>query len=97
MKYLLGLVVLMAIWCYYLNYRVDILKEEKNRLETENNSLKINNERIIKNEMEVRKQNESLKSQIAKDKSGFDWYYDLSNNPVRLRVSNECLSCDRAD
>lgn len=97
MKYILGLVVLMAIWCYYLNYRADILKEEKNRLETENNSLKINNERIIKNEMEVRKQNESLKSQIAKDKSGFDWYYDLSDNPVRLRVSNECLSCDRAD
>lgn len=97
MKYLLIFSALISVWCYYLNYRIDILKEEKNRLETENKSLKINNERIIKNEMEVRKQNESLKSQIAKDRSGFDWYYDLSDNPVRLRVSNECLSCDRAD
>lgn len=97
MKIVLGLAVIMAIWFYYLNWRVDNLLEENKRMAIEINSLKTNNERIVKNEMEVRRQNESLKKQVAEDKSGFDWYYDLSGNPVRLRMSNECLSCDRTD
>lgn len=95
MRYVVIAFTILCCVCVYLNKRVDILKKENERLEDEKNALILNNERIVKNEVEVRKQNESLRKQISEDKSGFDWYYDLSNNPVRVRVSNECLSCSK--
>ena len=84
----------LALVCVYLNFRVDALKEQNERLKTYNNALQINSERLVKNENEYRIQVKTLKEEIAKDKSGFDWQYNLSNNPVRIRVSKECLSCD---
>lgn len=89
-----AIVVFLAIACVYLNFRVDVLKKENTRLETYNNALQLNSERLVKNENEYRIQVKTLKEEIAKDKSGFDWGYNLANNPVRLLVSKECLSCD---
>lgn len=84
----------LALVCVCLNFRVNALKEQNKQLETYNNALLINSERLVKNENEYRIQVKTLKEEIKKDKSGFDWGYNLANNPVRLRVSKECLSCD---
>lgn len=94
MKIISAIVVFLAIACVYLNFRVDMLKKENTRLETANNALQLNSERLVKNENEYRIQIKTLQEEIKKDKSGFDWGYNLANNPVRLRVSKECLSCD---
>lgn len=94
MKIISAIVVFLAIACVYLNFRVNTLKEENTRLETYNNALQLNSERLVKNENEYRIQVKTLKEEIKKDKSGFDWGYNLANNPVRLLTSKECLSCD---
>ena len=83
-----------AFMCVYLNFRVDALKKENEHLEKINNALQINSERLVKNEQKYRIQVKTLQAEIKQDKSGFDWQYNLSNNPVRIRVSKECLSCD---
>lgn len=88
------IIITLALLCVYLNYRIDTFKEQNRRLETYNNALKINTERMVKNENEYRIQVKTLQEEIKKDKSGFDWGYNLSHNPVRIRVSEECLSCD---
>lgn len=85
---------ILAVLCVYLNFRVDALKAQNKRLITYNNALKINSERLVKNENEYRIQVKTLQEEIKKDESGFDWNYNLSRNPVRIRVSKECLSCD---
>lgn len=94
MKIICVIVVFLAIACVYLNFRVDVLKKENSRLETYNNALQLNSERLVNNEKEYRTQIKTLKEEIAKDKSGFNWHYNLANNPVRIRVSKECLSCN---
>ena len=60
MKYILGLAVIMAIWCYYLNYRIDVLKEKNNALESEKNALISNIEEYKKNEVASNKEIKKL-------------------------------------
>ncbi len=94
MKIFYLFMIFSAFMCVYLNFRVDALKEQNERLKTYNKALQLNSERLVKNENEYRIQVKTLQAEIKKDKSGFDWQYNLSNNPVRIRVSKECLSCD---
>lgn len=94
LKALVLFMIFSAFMCVYLNFRVDALKEQNERLKTYNKALQLNSERLVKNENEYRIQVKTLQAEIKKDKSGFDWQYNLSNNPVRIRVSKECLSCD---
>ena len=93
-KYLLIACAVLGAVCAFLYNGYDNRGKEIARLETANNALQINSERLVKNENEYRIQIKTLKEEIAKDKSGFDWGYNLANNPVRLLVSKECLSCD---
>lgn len=94
MKIISAIIVFLALVCVYLNFRVDVLKKENARLETANNALQLNSERLVKNEQKYRIQVKTLQAEIKQDKSGFDWGYNLANNPVRLLTSKECLSCD---
>lgn len=93
MKYILGLAVLMAIWCYYLNYRVDTLKEQNARLESEKNALLSDIQRRDKNDLEKSNRQKQANELAKSDKSGFDWSYDISGNPLVLQLRKDCKSC----
>lgn len=93
MKYILGLAVIMAIWCYYLNYRIDVLKEKNNALESEKNALLSDIQRRDKNDLEKSERQKQSKELVEKDKSGFNWSYDISGSPLVLQLRKDCKSC----
>lgn len=95
MKYLVIIIVFLAVWCVYQNLRINSLIEKNNSLRSKNQALIINNERLVKNEMELRKQKGEIKKTVESEKLNFDWSFDLSNSCVRKRVSDNCLSCKR--
>lgn len=74
MKYILGLAVLMSVWCYYLNYRIDVLKKENTTLQAEKNSL-CDTIREYKNaQVEANNEIKNLRKKISVDKTALDWY-----------------------
>ena len=93
MKYILGLAVIMAIWCYYLNYRIDVLKEKNNALESEKNALLSDIQRRDENDLEKSERQKQSKELVEKDKSGFSWSYDISGSPLVLQLRKDCKSC----
>ena len=75
MKYILGLAVLMSVWCYYLNYRIDVLKKENTTLQAVINSL-CETIRDYKNaQVEANNEIKNLRKKISVDKTALDWYY----------------------
>ena len=74
MKYILGLAVIMAIWCYYLNYRIDVLKEKNNALQSEKKALISNIEEYKKNEVAANNEIKKLRNKISVDKTALYWY-----------------------
>ncbi len=95
MKYLVIIIAFLALWCVYQNLRINSLMKENTALEAEKNALIINNERLVKNEMELRKQKSEVKKAVETEKLNFDWSFNLSDSPVRKRLSDNCLSCKR--
>lgn len=98
MKYLVIIIAFLALWCVYQNFRINSLVEKNNALEDEKKALIANNERLVKNEMELRKQKSEIKKAVGIEKLNFDWSFNLSDSPVRKRLSDNCKSCThRAD
>lgn len=98
MKCLVVIIAFLALWCVYQNLCINSLVEENTALEAEKKALIINNERLVKNEMELRKQKSDIKKAVEAERLNFDWGYNLSNSPVRKRLSDNCKSCThRAD
>lgn len=62
-------------------------------LEKEKQAIIKDKERLVQNEMEIRKQKEKIKKAIESEKLNFDWKHDLTNSDVRRMLSEGCLSC----
>lgn len=93
MKYLFIISMAVSVWCYYLNCRVDALKEENARLESEKNALAADIQRRDKNDLEKSSRQEQANELAKSDKSGFDWSYDISGNPLVVQLRKDCKSC----
>lgn len=94
-KFLSYLSVFLGLVAYIFYTLYTNAKDEIAALETEKNALIINNERLVKNEMELRKQKSEVKKAVETEKLNFDWSFNLSDSPVRKRLSDNCLSCKR--
>ena len=80
-------VFIIVIGVFVINLQrkeINSLKGEKSVLMANNNLLIDNLRRSYNDKMEIARTNEQLKNAIRNDKSGFDWHYDLSSNPVLL-------------
>lgn len=86
MKTLAIICVILGVCVYFFSSGYFARGKQIDALEGKINSLELNIERITKNEMEVRKQNEQLKQAAKEDKSGFDWHRDISNSPVVVQL-----------
>lgn len=75
--------VLIGVYKYQ-SKRIDTLQEAKITLEANNNLLINRLEKEHNDKVEVSRTNELLRKQIKADKTGFDWNYDLTSNPVLL-------------
>lgn len=74
MKTIILISVFLALWCFYLNYSIDLLKKENISLQGEKNALsetikgyknaKVESDRTIK----------KLRAAAEKDKENLDWY-----------------------
>ena len=79
--------IIIAVGVFVINIQqkeIKSLRSEKNTLIANNNLLLDNLRRSYNDKMEIARTNEQLKNAIRNDKSGFDWHYDLSSNPVLL-------------
>jgi cell division protein FtsB len=74
MKYLIAVIVFLAFVCVYLNFRVDILKKENIRLESEKNALISNIKEYKKNEVAANNEIKKLRNKISVDKKALNWY-----------------------
>ena len=75
--------VLLGVYKYQ-SKRIDTLQEAKITLQANNNLLINRLEKEHNDKVEVSRTNELLRKQIKADKTGFDWNYDLTSNPVLL-------------
>ena len=74
MKYLIAIIVFLALVCVYLNFRVDVLKNENITLQSEKKALISNIEEYKKNEVAANNEIKKLRNKISVDKTALDWY-----------------------
>lgn len=74
MKYLIAIIVFLALVCVYLNFRVDVLKNENIALQNEKKALISNIEEYKKNEVAANNEIKKLRNKISVDKTALDWY-----------------------
>lgn len=74
----------LIFWVRLQSNRIDTLQAAKTTLEANNNLLINRLEKEHNDKVEVSRTNELLRKQIKADKTGFDWNYDLTSNPVLL-------------
>lgn len=74
MRYLIAIIVFLALVCVYLNFRVDILKKENTRLESENNTFISNIKEYKKDAMAANNEIKEHRKKISVDKMALDWY-----------------------
>lgn len=74
MKIIIFVVVFLALWCFYLNYRVDALKKENNALQGEKNALYETIKGYENAKVESDKTIKKLRDAAENDKNNLDWY-----------------------
>ena len=74
MKYVIIIAVFLALVCVYLNFRVDVLKNKNNTLQSEKKALISNIEEYKKNEVAANNEIKKLRNKISVDKTALDWY-----------------------
>lgn len=74
--------IILGFWCNLQSGRIDSLKSAKTMLESNNNLLIKKLEKEHNDKVEIGRRAEEIEKAIKADKSGFDWNYDLSANPV---------------
>ena len=74
MKYLIAVIVFLAFVCVYLNFKVDVLKNENITLQSEKNALISNIEEYKKNEVAANNEIKKLRNKISVDKTALYWY-----------------------
>ena len=68
----------------YAETKINALSVSNRELKGNNDVLQAELEKRNKDALEASVRKAENHRQIEKDKSGFDWHYDLSNNPVLL-------------
>ena len=84
---ILILLALLVACCFFMYMQRNEIKSVRNDnavLYGNNNILVERLRRSNDDKMELSRTNELLKNKVKDDKSGFDWHYDLSSNPVLL-------------
>lgn len=74
MKYLIAIIFFLALACVYLNFRVNVLKNENITLQSEKKALISNIEEYKKNEVAANNEIKKLRNKISVDKTALDWY-----------------------
>ena len=74
MKYVIIIAVFLALVCVYLNFRIDVLKNENIALQSEKKALISNIEEYKKNEVAANNEIKKLRNKISVDKTALDWY-----------------------
>lgn len=74
MKYVIIIAVFLALVCVYLNFRIDVLKNENIALQSEKNALISNIEEYKKNEVAANNEIKKLRNKISVDKTALYWY-----------------------
>ena len=93
MKYMMGICVILVILVVLSAWRINYLLEKNNALETEKNGLTLELKRRNENVLALSERNKELEQAVAIDKTGFDWSYNIANNPVIERLREQCKSC----
>lgn len=83
------IVLFLALGCGYFFFRKSMLENDLERLETNYNAIK-GSKIFLEKEIEERnkekillsQRNRELEEEAKKDKSSFDWDYNISNSPV---------------
>lgn len=88
MKYILFLVVILAVGCCFLFSRVRTLENLNNALNAEKSALIDEIKRRNENVLALSKQKAELEKAAAQDKTNFDWHYDISGSPVIKRLQS---------
>lgn len=73
-KYLIAVIVFLALVCVNLNFTVDVLKEQNKALRSEKNALISNIEEYKKNEVAANNEIKKLRNKISVDKTALYWY-----------------------
>ena len=73
-KYLIAVVVFLALVCVYLKFRIDVLKNENIALQSEKKALISNIEEYKKNEVAANNEIKKLRNKISVDKTALYWY-----------------------
>lgn len=81
---LLLIIALCAVWYY----RADAIEARKSLAVYQgNNEVLIRRlKKTYADKLETDKRNEELEKAAEEDKSDFDWHYDISRNPVIMRL-----------
>lgn len=74
MRYVMIAFVILCCICVYLNRRVDTLKEENARLESEKNNLSLMIKEYKNAQMEADKTIKKLRESIKDNQENLDWY-----------------------
>ena len=74
MKYVIIIAVFLALVCVYLNFRIDVLKNENIALQSEKKALISNIEEYKKNEVAANNEIKKLRNKISVDKTALYWY-----------------------
>ncbi len=93
MKYIIGICVILAFLVVLSAWRINYLLEKNNALETEKNGLTMELKRRNENVLALSERNKELEQAVAIDKTGFDWSYNIADNPVIGRLREQCKSC----
>lgn len=84
---ILILLALLVACCFFMYMQRTEIKSVRNdnAVLYGNNSILVQRlRRSNDDKVELSRTNEILKNEIKKDKTGFDWHFDLSANPVLL-------------
>lgn len=92
-KYMIALCVFLAVCVSLALWRVNYLTKQNTQLETEKNGLTMELKRRNENVLALSERNKELEQAVAIDKTGFDWSYNIVNNPVIERLREQCKSC----
>ena len=87
------LVVIVLFICG--SFYTKSVTDENKQLKTERQELILNLEKRNNDIMEISRKNKELEARVKEDTSGFDWHFDLHDNPVIKQLQKQCVSCPK--
>lgn len=91
----LSIIIFGAFYIDYQNGKIEKQSGKIDQLTKDKESLTLNLEKRNNDVVALSKRNKELEASSKKDTSGFDWSFDLSNNPVVKQLQEQCVSCPK--